>query len=403
MAVTKEIDTPFGSYSITTLFAFLVAAGCIAAVASSRISLYLRRRKVKQEYGCKPAAKFPVKDFVFGTDQFRNRMKAVKEHRLLEFANGNFRRVGNTWTSRFMGQEAVMTIEPQNVKTVLSLKFEDYGLGLREETLGRLLGKGIFTTDGEPWAHSRAMIRPNFTRSQVADLGAFERHIQTLFKILPTDGSTVDLQELFFKFTIDSATEFLFGQSTGSLNATLKGITTTSANDFAKAFNEAQHSVAQRSRLGPLKRLYRDKAGDDSIRICQEFVDQFVDEAVQYREKLDAGFHDSKEEKYVFLHELAKATTDKRRLRDELLNVLLAGRDTTASLLSNMWFMLAKHPQVFAKLKKEVDETLNGDLPTYETLRNMKYLKYCMNECKPFPPLFVFTIPQRFTNHPRFQ
>jgi cytochrome P450 len=102
---------------------------------------------------------------------------------------------------------------------------------------------------------------------------------------------------------------------------------------------------------------------------------------VQYREKRDAGVSE-KDEKYVFLYELAKETKDKRRLRDELLNVLLAGRDTTASLLSNMWFMLAKHPEIFAKLRQEVEETLQGATPTYEQLRNLKYLKWCMNECK---------------------
>lgn len=273
-----------------------------------------------------------------------------------------------------------MTTEPQNVKTILSLSFEDFGIANREKSLGRLLGKGIFTTDGERWAHSRAMIRPNFTRNQVADLEAFERHIQTLFAILPRDGSTVDLQELFFKFTIDSATEFLFGTSTETLSAVAKGRDAGAAVAFANAFNKAQDSVANRGRMGLLSRFVRDPEGDDAIRICHEFVDQFVDEAVAYREKIEARGGDVKEEKYLFLHELAKTTTDKRRLRDELLNVLLAGRDTTASLLSNMWFMLAKHPEIFAKLRQEVEETLHGDLPTYEQLRNMKYLKYCMNE-----------------------
>jgi len=237
-------------------------------------------------------------------------------------------------------------------------------------------------SDGETWAHSRAMIRPNFTRDQVADLNAFERHIQDLFSIIPRDGSTVDLQELFFRFTIDSATEFLFGKSVNSLRVTTEG--GPSDATFAEAFNVAQDSVTMRARLGILRNVYKDKKGMEAIRICHEYVDQFVDEAVRYREKLNleekAGL--VTEEKYVFLHELAKATKDKRRLRDELLNVLLAGRDTTASLLSNLWFVLARKPDVFAKLRREVQETLHGELPKYEQLKNMKYLKYCLNECK---------------------
>jgi len=256
-----------------------------------------------------------------------------------------------------------------------------------------MLGRGIFTTDGEAWAHSRAMIRPNFNRTQVADLDAFEKHIQTLFQILPRDGSTVDLQDLFFKFTIDSSTEFLFGKSTDSLVAQLKG-QTSSESDFASAFNHGQEYVANRGRLGFMRDFFKTKKGENAISICHAFVDQFVDEAVAYREKLDAGTVE-KDDKYVFLYELAKETKDKRRLRDELLNVLLAGRDTTASLLSNMWFELAKHPDVFNKLRQEVEDTLSGAIPTYEQLRSLKYLKWCMNECKHlfFPPIHQLTCP----------
>ena len=58
------------------------------------------------------------------------------------------------------------------------------------------------------------MIRPNFVRDQVSDLEMTERHIQDLFTVMPAqkDGWTgyINIQELFFRMTIDSATEFLF-------------------------------------------------------------------------------------------------------------------------------------------------------------------------------------------------
>jgi hypothetical protein len=76
------------------------------------------------------------------------------------------------------------------------------------------------------------MIRPNFIRSQVADLDTFETHISHLIDAIPRDGSTVDLQELFFSLTMDSATEFLFGKSTNTLTPDLG---TNAASEFAKA------------------------------------------------------------------------------------------------------------------------------------------------------------------------
>jgi cytochrome P450 len=111
-----------------------------------------------------------------------------------------------------------------------------------------------------------------------------------------------------------------------------------------------------------------------------------VYKALEYRKMLNAekSMNEKQTERYVFLNELAKATNDPKQLRDELLNILLAGRDTTASLLSHTWHALARRPDVWAKLKAEVD-ALDGKAPDYETLRNMRYLKYVLNECKLFP------------------
>lgn len=94
-------------------------------------------------------------------------------------------------------------------------------------------GHGIFSTDGEAWERSRGLVRPNFTRQQVADLDMLETHVGHLINAIPRDGSTVDLQDLFFGLTMDSATEFLFGESTGTL---APGLETKSANEFVKAF-----------------------------------------------------------------------------------------------------------------------------------------------------------------------
>ncbi|KAB8216226.1 cytochrome P450 [Aspergillus novoparasiticus] len=83
--------------------------------------------------------------------------------------------------------------------------------------------------------------------------------------------------------------------------------------------------------------------------------------------------------RYILSHELASRTSDKRRMVDELINVLLAGRDTTGSLLGNLFFMLANNPVVWAKLRAEVD-VLQNRPPTYEELRGMRYVQCCVNE-----------------------
>jgi len=99
-----------------------------------------------------------------------------------------------------------------------------------------------------------------------------------------------------------------------------------------------------------------------------------------------SGKQGSGKPRYLFLHELLRQTQDRYTVRSELLNILLAGRDTTAGLLSNTWHVLSKRPDIWAKLKAEVDQ-LNGERPDYATIKEMKYLRYLLNESLRLMPL----------------
>lgn len=110
-----------------------------------------------------------------------------------------------------------------------------------------------------------------------------------------------------------------------------------------------------------------------------EFVDTLIEKSLPMHASYESGKVSSMAARYVFLYELISQTSDKVKIRDELLNVLLAGRDTTASFLSNIWFMLSKRPEILARLREEVD-VLDGEIPSLEQLKNMKYLRALLNE-----------------------
>lgn len=280
----------------------------------------------------------------------------------------------------------LFTVEAENVKTLLATKFKDYELPYRRKSsFYPLLGFGIFTNDGMDWKHSRELIRPNFARDQVADLDNFEEHLSLMIDAIPKDGKTsIDLQELFFALTIDTATEFLFGESTNVLSKT--DSQKSRANlQFIEAWYRSQIEVQNRVRSSLFYRSPRQSKKD--LKIVNDYVGVYVQQGLQYREHFirDPGRAASKNGRYVFMHELVKAIDDPVRIRDEMLNVLLAGRDTTASLLGNMWFTLARRPDIWAKLRKEVDETLHGKRPTFEQLKDMSYLKAVINECMQMP------------------
>lgn len=184
-----------------------------------------------------------------------------------------------------------------------------------------------------------------------------------------------------FSETLDSATEFLFGESVQSLQGTA-----ASASSFSKDFYTAQEGLAFRFRMGPLRLFYGGKEFSRSVANIRNYVGRFVQKAIDIRTALDSDAASAEvrrldEQQYVFLYKLSKETLDKTELTDQLLSILLAGRDTTAGLLSITFFILARRPDIWSKLREQV-LTLNGRKPSFEDLKSMTYLTWVLNESK---------------------
>lgn len=143
-----------------------------------------------------------------------------------------------------------------------------------------------------------------------------------------------------------------------------------------------------RTRIGPLMMFHRDKKFSKAVVDARHYVDKFVQRAIEYRTALDSGqvSDDTRklnEQQYVFLYQLSKQTLDKTELTDQLLNILLAGRDTTASLLSITFFTMARRPDVWNKLRGEV-LALEGRKPSFKDLKSMTYLTWVLSESKKY-------------------
>ncbi|KAF7846486.1 hypothetical protein BT93_L4250 [Corymbia citriodora subsp. variegata] len=216
------------------------------------------------------------------------------------------------------------------------------------------------------------MIRPNFTRSQVGDLAIYEEHVQHMLKLIPENGRTVDLQELFFKLTMDTATKFLFGTSVNSL---VKEKAHKDSDRFTDAFTYVTEEMAKDFRS---IRWRKDKKRQADGQFIKDFADGIVADALARQDDIETGGIDKKQD-YVFLYELLKTTRDPYTLRSETLNVLLAGRDTTASLLAHTFFVLARRRDIWDKLHEEVAQ-LQDKAPDYEQLKQMKYVRWVLNE-----------------------
>ena len=201
-----------------------------------------RHRHIIAKHGCKPP-KTRHANGIRGIAFLFEGIRSIREHKGLETYERRFKDLScTTFFTRFLNLKMFLTIEPENIKSILATDFKSYSLGEeRKKGLRPILGDGIFVVDGAEWQHSREMLRPSFVRSQIRDTALFEKHFKHLLSAIPRDGSTVDLQGLFFKLSLDIATEFLFGQSTYTL---APGKSRQEDEEFVKAFTYVQNVVA---------------------------------------------------------------------------------------------------------------------------------------------------------------
>jgi cytochrome P450 len=285
---------------------------------------------------------------------------------------------------------------------MLATQFSDFGKGepFRAEW-GEFLGDSIFTTDGAQWHSSRQLLRPQFSKDRISDLHCFEDHFQTLVKAIanggPMDGEeqtidlekangrTMDISDLFFRFTLDVTTDFLLGADTKSLCSL--------ENDFANAFNGVQHFQNVLARTGNLRSIVPRYRMRRQLAVVESFINFYIDRALRLTPD-ELAVHTKSDEGYTFLHELASATRDRKRIRDQIMAILLAGRDTTASTMSWVIYELSKKPEMVKKLRAEIAEMVGGEevLPTYEHLKNMPYLKAILNETLRLYPVVPFNV-----------
>ncbi|KAL1968158.1 hypothetical protein VTN77DRAFT_2289 [Rasamsonia byssochlamydoides] len=319
-----------------------------------------------------------------------NAAKAHSENRLLDYFNSIFGHATpscpNCVESNFTGGvRYLLTREPEHIKAVLTGNFADFGKGQQfHELWSPFLGDSIFTTDGKLWSNSRHLIRPMFVKDRISDLEIFERRTQVMMGLFGSPGQAFDIMDLFYRMTLDVTTEFLLGHAVNSLE--------NPQAEFVKAFSDVQRIQMTLTVLQPLHWFLPRGAYYRGIKTIDDFVVPFVHQALALSpEELEK--RSRSEKSFTFLHSLANFTRDPKVIRDQVVAVLLAGRDTTAATLSWTFYELSHYPDVVAKLRQEILDTVGPTrAPTYDDLKNMPYLKHTINETLRLYPAVPFNI-----------
>lgn len=177
----------------------------------------------------------------------------------------------------------------------------------------------------------RLNARPFFARERISDFQILDKHTTHTLNLLSRIANSnlpCDAQDLYARFTLDSASEFLFGNNLNTLslslpepgNATMgpKGSATTDEfGSFAQAFELAQCVITQRARLGyfwPVAELKENKI-KHAAQVTKKWLDPLVKQALEGKARIKEAGIKSPITEQTFLEHLAQSTEGSSTLK----------------------------------------------------------------------------------------
>jgi len=274
---------------------------------------------------------------------------------------------------------------PDYAKHVLADNAANYhkGIGLVESR--KILGDGLLTSEGELWRAQRTNVQPAFRPRRIAEqAGAVAEEAAALVALLRTragQGPVDVLQEVT-------------GLTLGVLGRTLMDTSLDGHGGIAHAFEAVQDQAMFDMVTQGLVPTWVPLATQRRFRRARRDLARTVDELVADRaSRLDES--DPGDDAFARMILAARRHDDpavgRRLLREELVTLLLAGHETTASTLGWTLFLLARHPHVRDLLRDEARAVLaGGRTPDADDLHKLTYTTQVVQEAmRLYPPVWI--------------
>jgi cytochrome P450 len=255
---------------------------------------------------------------------------------------------------------------PDDVKRVLVSNHRNYTKRLGLDRVRILLGKGIMTSEGELWKRQRYMMQPLFHRRVITGFAqliaaANERRIAR-WEQLAQRREPLNLTDEMSELTLEIVLRAIFGRDLDRLTQQL------GANPFEVVTREQsrdlQFAYKFRSLTKPVAQLLERRRAQ-----AEEQHFDYVAMLMSARDK-DSG-----------------APMGERELIDEIMTLIVAGHETTASGLNWTWYLLSRHPEAEARLHAELDAAPELAAPTLAQMEALAYTGQVVNEAlRLYPP-----------------
>ncbi len=283
----------------------------------------------------------------------------------------------------------VVVSDPAYVKDILLTNAKSYSKGLLAEILDFVMGQGLIPADGEHWRIRRRAILPSLHKRYVAAMldmfGECGLHGAAKLEAAAAAGQSVEMENFFSRLALDIIGKAVFNYNFDALTHDDPVIAAVYT-----ALREAEYRsiaifpywnfpparwIVPRQRKVTAALAVINTTLDVLIADCKALVEESDEEFVE--EYLNRG--DPSILRFLI------ASGDKvssKQLRDDLMTLLIAGHETTAAVLTWTFYLLAKHPDVAAQVRAEVDAVCGDRLPTMEDTRALAMTTRVINEVR---------------------
>ncbi|KAG4177689.1 hypothetical protein ERO13_A11G323100v2 [Gossypium hirsutum] len=294
----------------------------------------------------------------------------------------------------------VVVSNPAIAKHVLR-NYGKYAKGLVSEVSEFLFGSGFAIAEGSLWTVRRRAVVPSLHKkylSVMVDRVFCKCAGRLVEKLQPfaLDGTAVNMEENFSQLTLDVIGLSVFNYNFDSL--------TTDSPVIDAVYTALKEAELRSTDILPYwkisalcKIVPRQIKAEKAVTVIRKAVEELIVNCKEIVEK--EGERINKEE-YVndadpsILRFLlaSREEVSSLQLRDDLLSMLVAGHETTGSVLTWTLYLLSKDPSALLKAQQEVDRVLEGRNPTYEDIKDLKFLTRCITESLrlyPHPPVLI--------------
>ena len=288
---------------------------------------------------------------------------------------------------RILNRRSLLLDHAQHIRYVLRTNNRNYLKSRHYEPVKLVVGEGLIANEGDAWRRQRRLMQPAFHRKRIVDFASImveetENMLERWASSPRGRGEPFDVSREMTSLTLKIVSKALFGADVeeGRVGRI------SEAQGFLNGYVD--------SRIGDLPRLphWAPTPKNARFRRALEDLDEVVYSLIDERRERGEDKGDLLSMLLSARDEVTGEGMSEKQLRDEVMNLLIAGNETTAVALSWTWHLLHRHPEAERKLHEELGEVLGGRTPTFGDLPDLTYTRMLFKEAmRLYPPAWIIS------------